>query len=375
MEITEVRIKLTSANNDKLRAFCSITLDNDFVIRDLKVIEGAKGPFVAMPSRKLTERCPRCGGKNPHRANFCSDCGCKLSPERFAADYGQRQKLHADIAHPINSRCRELIQKCILEHYVAELEKAKDPNYTPQDIDTFDEEFSGGESAEYPGEGSAFAPAPKAGGALASREGVTSSQEGMPSTQAREPAGAREGAEFTDWGPREQIPFVEEAASSGAGASGPPPQAGASLDRTADRIPAGSARGGGGAGTGYYRERGRGPRQREPSRDSPYSRGGGGGRRRDLDRRRQQGAGGPKMNGPRGRRDFKDGEGSAYRSTASEEARAAEDSRSRPFSMQGDLLRSDSPGLVPRQSLSEKRPMPAEAETEPEDNFGAGLFS
>ena len=61
MEITEVRIKLTSANNDKLRAFCSITLDNDFVIRDLKVIEGAKGPFVAMPSRKLTERCPRCG--------------------------------------------------------------------------------------------------------------------------------------------------------------------------------------------------------------------------------------------------------------------------------------------------------------------------
>ena len=81
------------------------------------------------------------------------------------------------------------------------------------------------------------------------------------------------------------------------------------------------------------------------------------------------------MNGPRGHRDFKDGEGSAYRSTVSEDARAGEDSRSRSFPMQGDLPRRDSPGLVPRQSLSEKRPMPAEAETEPEDNFGAGLFS
>ena len=42
MEITEVRIKLMDANGDKLRAFCSITIDNDFVIRDLKVIEGLK---------------------------------------------------------------------------------------------------------------------------------------------------------------------------------------------------------------------------------------------------------------------------------------------------------------------------------------------
>ena len=42
VEITEVRVKLVNVKNDKLRAFCSITVDNDFVIRDLKVIEGAK---------------------------------------------------------------------------------------------------------------------------------------------------------------------------------------------------------------------------------------------------------------------------------------------------------------------------------------------
>ena len=60
MEITEVRIKLmedNSGSNERLQAFCSITFDDMFVIRDLKIIEGAKGFFVAMPSRKLTDRC------------------------------------------------------------------------------------------------------------------------------------------------------------------------------------------------------------------------------------------------------------------------------------------------------------------------------
>jgi len=57
VEITEVRIKLmedNSGSNERLQAFCSITFDDMFVIRDLKIIEGAKGFFVAMPSRKLT---------------------------------------------------------------------------------------------------------------------------------------------------------------------------------------------------------------------------------------------------------------------------------------------------------------------------------
>ena len=72
MEITEVRVKLVTGKNDKLRAFCSITIDNDFVVRDLKVIDGVKGPFVAMPSRKIMERCSRCNGKNHYRAHYCN---------------------------------------------------------------------------------------------------------------------------------------------------------------------------------------------------------------------------------------------------------------------------------------------------------------
>ena len=58
MEITEVRIKLMEEASERLQAFCSITFDNSFVIRDLKIIDGANGPFVAMPSRKLTAHCP-----------------------------------------------------------------------------------------------------------------------------------------------------------------------------------------------------------------------------------------------------------------------------------------------------------------------------
>ena len=52
MRITEVHVKLVRFDHDKLRGFCSITIDDEFVVRDLKIIEGSKGPFVAMPSRK-----------------------------------------------------------------------------------------------------------------------------------------------------------------------------------------------------------------------------------------------------------------------------------------------------------------------------------
>lgn len=140
MEITEVRVRLVSADNDKLRAFCSITIDHDFVVRDLRIIEGPKGPFVAMPSRKLTQKCSRCGAKNPYRAKYCNECGRRMPPVREAAAAADRAKLHADIAHPINSKCREVIQRQVLEEYSAELERAKAPGYRPVELDAFDEE-------------------------------------------------------------------------------------------------------------------------------------------------------------------------------------------------------------------------------------------
>lgn len=117
LEITEVKIKLVESQGDRLKAFCSITIDNNFVIRDLKIVEGVKGLFVAMPSRKIMERCPHCGGKNHVYAKYCNDCGKPLS--RPASQNG-RTKLHTDIAHPINSEYRELIQSKVLAAYEQE---------------------------------------------------------------------------------------------------------------------------------------------------------------------------------------------------------------------------------------------------------------
>jgi stage V sporulation protein G len=127
--ITEVRIKLMEDNNERLQAFCSVTFDDAFVIRDLKIIEGTKGSFVAMPSRKLTDRCRQCGTKNHLRARFCNHCGGRLNEDRALRDTEGRAKLHADIAHPINSACREVIQNAVLRAFQEERERAKQPGY------------------------------------------------------------------------------------------------------------------------------------------------------------------------------------------------------------------------------------------------------
>jgi stage V sporulation protein G len=127
--ITEVRIKLMEDNNERLLAFCSVTFDDCFVIRDLKIIEGTKGSFVAMPSRKLTDRCPGCGCKNHLRARHCNQCGGRLDEDRATRGADGRAKLHADIAHPINSGCREVIQTAVIRAYQEERERSKQPGY------------------------------------------------------------------------------------------------------------------------------------------------------------------------------------------------------------------------------------------------------
>jgi len=88
LEITEVRIALR--DDDKLKAFASMTFNDMFVIRGLKIIEGNSGMFVAMPSRKKPDG------------------------------------TYQDIAHPINNEAREFIEARILDEY--EKERAKQPS-------------------------------------------------------------------------------------------------------------------------------------------------------------------------------------------------------------------------------------------------------
>ena len=86
MKITDVRVRKITKEG-KMKAIVSITLDDEFVVHDIKVIEGEKGLFIAMPSKKATD--------------------------------GE----YRDIAHPINSFTRENIQKVILESYTKALEE------------------------------------------------------------------------------------------------------------------------------------------------------------------------------------------------------------------------------------------------------------
>ena len=85
MEITEVHIKLMEVSSERLKAFCSITFDDSFAIRDLKIIEGTSGPFVAMPSRKPPPTVLIAAAENHLRAAFCNQCGARCKNRRPSA--------------------------------------------------------------------------------------------------------------------------------------------------------------------------------------------------------------------------------------------------------------------------------------------------
>jgi len=119
MEITETRISLVTNPSSRLRAYASVTFDDQFVVRDIRIIEGKKGLFVAMPSKKMQRPCPRCGFKNPIGNKFCGSCGSALNSVEQQNLAPSRQ--HRDLAHPIKTDFREYIQNKVLEEY----EKAK----------------------------------------------------------------------------------------------------------------------------------------------------------------------------------------------------------------------------------------------------------
>lgn len=96
MHITDVRVRKVNKEG-KLKAIVSITFDNEFVVHDIKVIEGDKGLFIAMPSRKT--------GEGEYR----------------------------DISHPINSETRDRIQRSILEKYEVVILESEENEYTYYD--------------------------------------------------------------------------------------------------------------------------------------------------------------------------------------------------------------------------------------------------
>jgi len=118
MEISEVRIFLKDSPDKKLKAYATVTFDNAFVVRNIKVIEGGGGLFIAMPSRKLKSSCPKCGFRNEVRSKYCNQCSAQLPVVQ--APIGEQknsQAEHRDIAHPITQTFRDYLQKKVLEAY------------------------------------------------------------------------------------------------------------------------------------------------------------------------------------------------------------------------------------------------------------------
>ena len=106
MELTDIRIKLCEDQGSRLKAFCALTFDNTFVIRDVKLIDGNDGLFLAMPSRKLADHCGRCGEKNHLRARFCNNCGQRLDENRGIIVHrpGQHVQVRPRQAHEFGER-------------------------------------------------------------------------------------------------------------------------------------------------------------------------------------------------------------------------------------------------------------------------------
>jgi stage V sporulation protein G len=124
IEVTEVRVKIADDGDDKLLGYCTLTVNNALVIKDLKIIRGESALFVAMPSRRITDRCPRCRQRNHLRARFCNECGHRLPSERGEKDARGRPKLHFDLIHPIRPEIREMIQRAVVAAYQQEVSRA-----------------------------------------------------------------------------------------------------------------------------------------------------------------------------------------------------------------------------------------------------------
>ena len=142
MKITEVRIFPTKSKDGRLKAYATMTFDDWFVVRNVKIIEGNSGLFVAMPSRKMMDPCKRCGFKNVRGSKFCNDCGAPLDRPVHAAEAagGRRQSEHVDIAHPVKQECRVYIQDMILDGFKKEMAKKEQEGeaYKPANEEDFD---------------------------------------------------------------------------------------------------------------------------------------------------------------------------------------------------------------------------------------------
>jgi stage V sporulation protein G len=127
MKVSEIDIRLVNNGDEQqLKAFASMLLDDCFVVKEIRIIcDSGQRYFVSMPSRKLTDRCPNCTSNNNLRSRFCHMCGTRRKPDRAIADSNGKTRYNSDIAHPITTEARVMIERAILEAYLLKVDEAK----------------------------------------------------------------------------------------------------------------------------------------------------------------------------------------------------------------------------------------------------------
>lgn len=140
MDITEVRISLRENEGKRLKAYATVTFDNSFVVRNIKVVDGNSGLFVAMPARKAKQFCSRCGKKVDIGSRYCNHCGSALPVTAKEPTPEGRQSAHQDLAHPINQQFRDYLQSKVLDAYQQEKKNSENPESISARVGTPDEE-------------------------------------------------------------------------------------------------------------------------------------------------------------------------------------------------------------------------------------------
>ncbi len=115
MTITECRCTLV--NDGRMLALASVVFDHCFVINSMRVIDGSKGLFVAMPDRPLTDNCPRCRCRNSILSNYCNRCGDILPKKPLPLTPSGGVQATIDVCYPITQVMRKLLEKTVLETY------------------------------------------------------------------------------------------------------------------------------------------------------------------------------------------------------------------------------------------------------------------
>jgi stage V sporulation protein G len=139
MEVTEIRVFLKEGQDKKLKAYTTVTFDNAFVVRNIKVIQGPNGLFIAMPSRKMKYPCPRCGFKNEVGSKYCNGCAAEVPPPKEPVQTDAKTE-HRDVAHPITQEFREYLQKKILNAYNDEIKTGVSAGYGGSRLHSSDED-------------------------------------------------------------------------------------------------------------------------------------------------------------------------------------------------------------------------------------------